>query len=87
MVNRTNGLKSNVGQSDNVDKIEMTMQQKTKQCEADKISNKKSFSHKKQEKNVGKPTFLKEQVLKNKTTENKAQTDLNSGYHIFKKFK
>ena len=78
MVNRTNGLKSNVRQSDNVDKIKMTMQQQTKQCEADKISNKKSFSHKNQEKNVGKPTFLQEQVLKKERTVNKKQTDLNS---------
>ena len=78
MVNRTNGLKSNVRQSDNVDKIKMTMQQQRKQCEADKISNKKSFSHKNQEKNVGKPTFLQEQVLKKERTVNKKQTDLNS---------
>ena len=78
MVNRTNGLKSNVRQSDNVDKIKMTMQQQTKQCEADKVSNNKSFSHKNQEKNVGKPTFLQEQVLKNERTVNKEQTDLNS---------
>ena len=78
MVNRTNGLKSNFRQSDNVDKTKMTMQQQTKQCEAHKISNNKSFSHKNQEKNVGKPTFLQEQVLKNERTVNKEQTDLNS---------
>ena len=81
MVNRTNGLKSIVRQSDNVDKMKMTMQQQTKQCEADKISNNKSFSHKNQEKNVRKPTsyiLLQEQVLKNERTANKVQTDLNS---------
>ena len=78
MVNRTNGLQSNVRQSDNVDKIKMTMQQQRKPCEADKISNKKSFSHKNQENNVGKPTFLQEQVLKKERTVNKRQTDLNS---------
>ena len=54
------------------------MQQQTKQCEADKISNNKSFSHKNQEKNVGEPTFLQEQVLKNERIVNKEQTDLNS---------
>ena len=78
MVNRTNGLKSNARQSDSVDKTKMTMQQQIKQCEADKISNNKSFSHKNQEKNVGKPTFLREQVLKNGRTVNIEQTDLNS---------
>ena len=47
MVNRTTCLKSNVKHSDNMDKTEMVTQKHTKQGEANKISNKKSFSHKK----------------------------------------
>ena len=47
IVNRTTGLKSNVRHSANIDKTKMTTQQHTKQYEANKTSNEKSFSHKK----------------------------------------
>ncbi len=74
IVNKTNGLKSNVRQSEGT---KMAMQQQTNQCKTNAILNDRSFSHK-LEKNVKEPKLQQELDSKDKKTDT-ARTDPESG--------